>query len=501
MKRGMSEMAKKDTVKGLMRRGIRESVANALADAGYKLSSLKKANVEDLLRYVSERDALDVLEKIGVKKIRPPKKKKPVSPIKLLEERKKKGKKTEAGKKIDPSEIPRKIKPMKPEEQKVMKIALEYGVHLPRKLVEDTAAALESKKYSEKQLKEIVRVVCDKYMKRLVDAHEAVGIVAAQSIGEPGTQMTMRTFHYAGVAEMNVTLGLPRLIEIVDARKVPSTPMMEVYITKEYRNNLDEVKRIASNIEITALKEVCEIQTDASRMEIIVIPDSEKMKEKSLTQEDIVKKIMKSRGLKASVSSESGRIRIKMDEFSFKALQDTLHTLRDVNLKGIKGIKRAIIRKNEANDEYVIYTEGSNLADVLAIPEVDPARTSTNSVMEIAEVLGIEAARNSIIKEIHSTLSEQGLTVDMRHIMLVADIMTNDGHVRAIGRHGVSGRKTSVLARAAFEITAAHLLHAGLMGEEDKLAGVAENIIVGQPITLGTGAVKLRYTGIKKKEE
>ena len=492
-------MAKKDTVKGLMRRGIRESVANALADAGYKISTLKKASVEDLLRYVSERDAIDVLEKLGVKKIDKPKKKEPVSPLKLLEERK--GKKRKVEKKIDPSELPKKIRPMTPEERKIVQKANSYGVSLPRKLVSEIAEKLKGKEYTEEQFDRIIRTVCEKYENRLVDPYEAVGIVAAQSIGEPGTQMTMRTFHYAGVAEMNVTLGLPRLIEIVDARKVPSTPMMEIYLKKEYASNLNEVKRIASNIETTTLKEVCEIEIDAAHMEIIIRPDERKMEEKEIEREDIVRKIMKARGLKASVSTEGKEIKIKMDEFSFKGLQDTLRNLREINLKGVKGIKRAVIRKKDGSDEYIIYTEGSNLAEVLSIDEVDPVRTTTNSIMEIADVLGIEAARNAIIKEAHNTLSEQGLTVDLRHIMLVADIMTNDGTVRAIGRHGVSGRKTSVLARAAFEITAAHLLSAGLKGEEDRLAGVAENIIVGQPVTLGTGAVKIKYVGTRKKEE
>ncbi|MFA5311951.1 MAG: DNA-directed RNA polymerase subunit A'', partial [Methanomassiliicoccales archaeon] len=88
--------------------------------------------------------------------------------------------------------------------------------------------------------------------------------------------------------------------------------------------------------------------------------------------------------------------------------------------------------------------------------------------------------------------------VDIRHIMLVSDLMTADGDVKAIGRHGISGRKSSVLARAAFEITAAHLLHAALTGEEDHLDGVAENIIVGQPVTLGTGAVNLVYTPVRR---
>ena len=168
-----------------------------------------------------------------------------------------------------------------------------------------------------------------------------------------------------------------------------------------------------------------------------------------------------------------------------------LETVKASKIKGIDGVKRAIIRR--LGDEYVIYTEGSNLAAALDLPYVDQVRTNSNNITEIYEVLGVEAARNAIVREATSTLAEQGLTVDIRHIMLVSDMMTNGGDVKAIGRHGISGRKSSVLARAAFEITSHHLLHAAVTGEVDYLDGVAENVIVGQPVTLGTGAVNLVY--------
>jgi DNA-directed RNA polymerase subunit A" len=128
---------------------------------------------------------------------------------------------------------------------------------------------------------------------------------------------------------------------------------------------------------------------------------------------------------------------------------------------------------------------------VLEIEGVDPYKTTTNDIHAVARELGIEAARNMIIQEANNTLSEQGLNVDLRHIMIVADVMTADGTVKAIGRHGVSGEKSSVLSRAAFEITVNHLLLASQRGESDTLNGVAENIIVGQPVNLGTGAVEL----------
>ncbi|MEM3035945.1 MAG: DNA-directed RNA polymerase subunit A'', partial [Thermoplasmata archaeon] len=143
--------------------------------------------------------------------------------------------------------------------------------------------------------------------------------------------------------------------------------------------------------------------------------------------------------------------------------------------------------------------QGSNLKAVLEMEGVDATKTITNDIMEIYEVLGVEAARRAIIDESIRTLEEQGLNVDVRHLMLVADMMTFEGNVEAIGRHGVAGKKASVLARAAFEITSKHLLQAGLLGESDSLRGVAENIIVGQPITLGTGAVNLIYKYSEKR--
>jgi DNA-directed RNA polymerase subunit A" len=143
------------------------------------------------------------------------------------------------------------------------------------------------------------------------------------------------------------------------------------------------------------------------------------------------------------------------------------------------------------NDEYVVYTEGSNFAEILAMPEVDQTRTVTNNIHEIEEVLGIEAARNAIIIEMVKTLEEQGLEVDLRHIMIVADMMTASGELMQVGRHGVSGEKASVLARASFEITTKHLLDACVRGEKDRLDGIIENVIAGQPIPLGTGSVEL----------
>lgn len=315
------------------------------------------------------------------------------------------------------------------------------------------------------------------------------------------THNTMRTFHYAGVAEMNVTLGLPRLIEIVDARRVPSTPIMEIHLKGS--PELDRIRKYATEIEMTVLQDIAEIEADPVNMRVLVFPDEHRMKSRGVGRAELDEKLSKL-GVEVEVKRAAGApakavraFAIEAGESSYKKLQRLLEQVKTAKIKGIENLKRAIIKRR--GDRYVIYTEGSNLDRVLELPFVDPAQTTTNSIQEIYDVLGVEAARNAIIAEAVATLSEQGLVVDIRHIMLVSDMMTNDGDVKAIGRHGISGRKSSVLARAAFEITAHHLLRAAITGEVDYLDGVAENVIVGQPVTLGTGAVNLVYQAGPKR--
>lgn len=394
--------------------------------------------------------------------------------------------------------LPRKIKAPTPGEHIVIEMLQKMRKRLPQAVVFAIAEKIEGYKVSQPLLKKIIETTCEKYELHQIDPNESAGILAAQSIGEPGTQMTMRTFHYAGVAEINVTLGLPRLIEIVDARKVPSTPMMEVYLERDVQNDIDIVQETANNIETTSLIDVADVEIDISGMRIIVYPDEKKMIRKKVRKDAIESRLKKVKGFK-EVLTEKDRFIMSVEEPSYKKLQQLSELTRNSRIKGVEGITRVIIRRSPTG--HILYTEGSNLADVFNIKNVDRTRTKTNNIVEIYEVLGVEAARNAIIEEAKKTLDEQGLNVDIRHIMLVADIMTNDGDVKAIGRHGISGRKSSVLARAAFEITSQHLLKAGIIGEVDSLDGVAENIIVGQPVTLGTGAVNLIYNAPQKTEK
>ncbi|HDN50848.1 MAG TPA: DNA-directed RNA polymerase subunit A'' [Thermoplasmatales archaeon] len=369
-----------------------------------------------------------------------------------------------------------------------MKLLDKKKEYLSIAVIDELASAIEREGLFDK-LEAIVDKAIEEYNNHLMDPYEACGMVAAQSIGEPGTQMTMRTFHYAGVAEINVTLGLPRLIEIVDARKDPSTPMMTVYLDGVYRINKEKAKEVANRIEVTRLINVAEIETDISNMKVVVRTNPKSMERKDIVMEDLMKALGKMSKVEIKEGKDEIEIFPEKENENYRELRRISEEIKNIKIKGIDGIKRAIIRKE--NDEYVIYTEGSNFEKVLTLDGVDKTRTKTNDIQAVYQVLGIEAARNAIINEAHATLQEQGLNVDIRHIMLVADLMTSDGHIRPIGRQGVSGEKGSVIARAAFEITVDHLLGASRKGEVDELRGVAENVIVGQPIKLGTGSVEL----------
>ena len=404
---------------------------------------------------------------------------------------------TEKLKKKEIENLVKEFKNLDDNETKVKQIIAKKGSKLPQGIVRNIAEKCIAHGMKAKQVEKIVHGAIEQYNSNRIDATEAVGVIAAQSIGEPGTQMTMRTFHYAGVAEMNVTLGLPRLIEVVDARRVPKTPIMEVYLEPDISSQKNKALEIASMIEAKSVSQLARISTDITNLRVLIEPNAKVLKARGIPIAELASRIKKKGRLKHTMTVEAGVIILEEEDVSFKKLYLLEDKVSHLMVDGIGNIKRAIVRKE--NNEFVIFTEGSDLKAILEVPGVDPIRTSTNSLHEIAEVLGIEAGRIAIAIELHKTLSEQGLSVDHRHNMLVSDVMTNTGSIQAIGRHGISGSKVSVLARAAFEITSTHLLQAGLTGETDVLVGVAENIIVGQPVHLGTGAVSAIYKPRKKK--
>jgi DNA-directed RNA polymerase subunit A" len=376
-------------------------------------------------------------------------------------------------------------------EKTINKQVDELGEELPPMLLEQLRESLNerAKDLTQAKLKKIISRVQSRFEEVQVDAGEAVGTVAAQSIGEPGTQMTLNTFHYAGVSELNVTLGLPRMIEIVDARREPSTPIMNVYLKEDYAKDEEAASKVARSMAKVVLDDITrKWDVDLFENTMTIELDKARMTELDMTPEEIAdatKGITKV----ASVEHENNVLTYSFKDVKLKDIRRVTERIRKKRLRGLKNISRAVVRRE--GTEWMIQTEGSNLTDVLVIPEVDFTRTTTNSIVEIEEVLGLEAARQAIVDEMVQTLQKGGLDVDLRHVMLVADMMSCDGRVKQIGRHGVSGSKVSVLARASFEITTKHLLESSARGDADKLEGIIENVIIGQPIPLGTGMVKL----------
>ncbi len=362
-------------------------------------------------------------------------------------------------------------------------------------LMDQLKQNLARAKLSKKGVAKAIDNTTDHYKRALMEPGEAVGIVAAQSIGEPGTQMTLRTFHYAGVKEQNVTLGLPRLIEIVDARRIPSTPIMTIFLKGEHKKSKEGAVEIARNLIYTTLEDLASaIYEDPIREEIAVEINKSMMDDRAITMDE----------LKDRVALQNATIKVKGDTLQIKPkkaeqLKRMLSKIYGLHVKGVADIKRVLV--TEESGEWVIRTDGSNLSKVLEIPGVDTSRTTTNNIHEIAKTLGAEAARNALVNEAKGVLEDQGLDVDVRHVMLVADMMTSTGEVQQIGRHGISGKKASVLARAAFEITVPNIVEAAVKGESDPLAGVTENVIVGQSIPIGTGLVELYMSTFEKIEK
>ena len=368
---------------------------------------------------------------------------------------------------------------------------------VPNHIIEELVKTLNTYEgiVTQEDLEQVVKHVEEEYNENLVEPGEPVGIVAAQSIGEPSTQMTLRTFHYAGVRELNVTLGLPRLIELVDARKTPSTPLTYVYLLEPYKYDREKALEIARKIEMTKVANiVSKVDIDLATNAIILTLDPDMLKDKGLDAETVVQILRRSIKKAEVVTSEENPYEIVIqykEPINPLKIEKTRDRILNVKLKGIKGINKVIVQRR--GNEYVLVCEGSNLKELMEVEGVDYRRIRTNDVKEVEEVLGIEAARALLIEEISNVLEEQGLEVDIRHIMLLADMMTRTGTVKQIGRHGVVGMKESTLARASFESTVKQIVDSAVRGAIDRLKGVAENVIVGNYVSIGTAKTKLVY--------
>jgi len=361
---------------------------------------------------------------------------------------------------------------------------------LPKKLRE--LAEEKSKALPEEVRETFFEKVREEYLKRLVDVGEPVGLVTAQSISEPTTQLVLRSFHYVGMKEFQVVLGLPRLLEIVDARRRIKNKQMKIYLLEEYKDKKEVAERIAMRIVETRIEDVADrIDFDIINNRIIIYLNTDYLGKIEKTVDDVYN-LLKRRLKKYNVEKEDKKIIINAKELKPRELYVLKENIKKIQISGIKGIKQVFVQKE--GEEWVIYTIGSNLKEVMRIPEVDYRKVFTNDIYEIAKILGIEAVRRVVLEEMIKIFESYGLRVDYRHFSLLADLLTWYGEYKGITRYGVIAEKTSTLSRAAFEVPIKHFTNAAMMGVEDEISSVIDNLLVNQIVPLGTGLFDVYYS-------
>lgn len=368
-------------------------------------------------------------------------------------------------------------------------------------------------------LKQFVRLCLDKYKKAHVEPGHAVGAVGAQSIGEPGTQMTLKTFHFAGVAGMSITQGVPRIKEIINASKTISTPVITCPL--ENKLQIEVAKVVKARIEKTYIRDVIQYIEDEWHHDqgvIILQIDMEALSEMHLGigLSAIADAIFKHKKMKISredINLGSTYIEIYVrntweDVNEAKRLQrngksaavvesaSDLHlrvnylrrVLPNVAISGYPEASRAVIQTSDQN-EHTVLVEGYGFRECMTTEGVIGTQCRTNNVLEARDVLGVEAARTTIANEIAEVMGDMG--IDPRHMQLLADVMTYKGEVLGITRFGLQKMRDSVLQLASFEKTADHLFEAAAGMKTDKIEGVSECIIMGQTMNVGTGSFSM----------
>ncbi|KAL3466153.1 hypothetical protein BJX64DRAFT_22872 [Aspergillus heterothallicus] len=368
-------------------------------------------------------------------------------------------------------------------------------------------------KLTETTLRAFIIECLMKYKKAQVEPGHAVGAVGAQSIGEPGTQMTLKTFHFAGVAGMSITQGVPRIKEIINASKEISTPVIACELVE--KQNVVAARIAKGRIEKTFLRDIIHYVRETwtgkeAYLTVKINWDTIRALELDLTIGNIRNAIANSRRFKSDdlkIRTTRSHVHIHMDldpaskeklskteiaatsSDPFLRLKALKRMLPDIQVLGHPQANRAIIRTDEKSEANTLLVEGYGLRQCMNTVGIDGLHTSTNNVMEMRDVLGIEAARTTIIREISEVMKDMG--IDPRHMQLLADVMTYKGEVLGITRFGLAKMRDSVLQLASFEKTADHLFDAGGAGRTDLIEGVSECIIMGKTMSLGTGAMEV----------
>ncbi|GLC35764.1 hypothetical protein PLESTM_000363300 [Pleodorina starrii] len=415
------------------------------------------------------------------------------------------------------------------------RLGLEDGERGPDDAAEYAAGMQEG--LTPTQLEAFVSLCIAKYATKRIDPGSTVGAVGAQSIGEPGTQMTLKTFHFAGVASMNVTLGVPRIKEIINAARTISTPIMKVALAVD--NDVKAARLVKGRLEKTTLGQVARhikivlkpgkgrggggggggdpmaidgggggggaygsgpalhgeavisIRLDMATVEALQLDiDGHTVKHSILAHPKLK---LKEQHVRAVAQD---KVLVYPPDASRQGLlfclEGLLGKLPKVIVMGIPTVERAVITKDKG-DKYSLLVEGTNVQAVMGTLGVSGTHTTTNHIAEIERFMGIEAARSAIMSEIKYTMGSHGMSIDDRHIMLLADCMSYKGEVLGITRFGIAKMKDSVLHTASFEKTSDHLFDAAIHGRVDDVVGVSESIIMGIPMPTGTGLFKIRH--------
>lgn len=383
----------------------------------------------------------------------------------------------------------------------------------------DVARVERVAKVSLTTLKRFIRMCLDKYKQAHVEPGHAVGAVGAQSIGEPGTQMTLKTFHFAGVAGMSITQGVPRIKEIINASKTISTPVITCPL--ENKKQIEVAKVVKARIEKTYVRDIVKYIEDewhADQGVVILQVDMDALSEMHLGigLGAIAEAVLKHKKIKLNredINLGPSYIEIYVrntweDATEAKRLQRTgksaaviesasdLHlrvnylrrVLPDVVVSGYPDASRAVIQTSDKN-EHTVLVEGYGFRECMNTEGVIGSQCRTNNVLEARDVLGVEAARTTIANEIAEVMGDMG--IDPRHMQLLADVMTYKGEVLGITRFGLQKMRDSVLQLASFEKTADHLFEAAAGMKTDKIEGVSECIIMGQTMNIGTGSFSM----------
>ena len=368
---------------------------------------------------------------------------------------------------------------------------------LPLNVQNKISKYVEKHKLSKDDEKELHKKAKELYENSRVVPYDTVGLLAAHSMAEPATQMVLRTKHFSGAAEVSVGSGIEILSSLVDARSKVRYPIMHVYLKGDASTNDAKAKDCLSHLVYSILEDVAEIVEDLEAKKITVKIDSKALTERGLEKTEIIGLLKKQ--YKKKATEEKDTVTVLFDDVNLQTIRKNFLKLKKMKIVGLEGITDAILLKDDAG--YYITTEGSNLKGVFELDFVDTDKTYTNDVMETAKVLGIEAARQLLVNELIKVYQDNGISINARHLILLADVMCFEGSIKGTVRSGIVSTKESPLARASFEQTEKVLFDAAFAGEDEKFKGIIENILAGLPINVGVGKIELVMDNLGKKQK